>query len=119
MPEEPVTLVSLKGGAAVELFDRALEDVLKNIADVNTDPKAVRKISLDFVFKPGEERDTGAVLIRANTKLAGIQPAGTIVYFGRLGGKLAAVENNPKQLTFDQGKPGPVPIDAAARKERP
>jgi hypothetical protein len=118
MPEEPVTLLSLKGGAAVELFDRALEEVLRNIQDPNTEAEARRKIVLEFIFEPGKDRDVGSVFIKPSTRLAGAKPEATIVYIGRrAGGKLMAVENNPRQLAFDQGKPGPTPIDTA-RKER-
>lgn len=46
MQEVPVTLVSIGGGAAVELFDIELERVLANIKDVNTDPKTRRRITL-------------------------------------------------------------------------
>lgn len=45
--DDHVTLTTIKDGAAVELFDAALEEVLKNIEDPNFKAKAKRGIRLD------------------------------------------------------------------------
>ena len=44
--EEKLTLSNLGNGAAVELFGIELRRVLKDVMDPNTDPKAVREITL-------------------------------------------------------------------------
>ncbi len=112
MPEEPVTLVSLGGGALVEHFDIELERVLKNIEDVNTDPEAARTITLKVTFKPNEERSIADIHISAASKLASIKPTRTVVYMGKKLGKTVAVESNPQQSgLFDDKKPGPVPAN--------
>jgi hypothetical protein len=112
MLEEPLTLVSLKGGALVELFDRALEQVLKNIADPNTDAESVRKIKMEVAFKADEERTRCAVILKCTPVLAGIKPVGTIAYLGRIKGEWSAVENDPAQGNLFDKKAGPTSINA-------
>jgi hypothetical protein len=103
MEETPVTLVSIGGGAAVELFERELQAVLKSIADVNTDPEALRTITVTVKIKPTPERSMGQVLIDAKSKVPGASPHTTTIYMGRVKtGELVAVESNPKQLSFDK-----------------
>jgi hypothetical protein len=110
--QEVVTLTTLAGGAAVELFQNELDRVLRNIADPNTDAKGVRKIQLTIAIKPNEDRDMGAVTISATSKMASVKPAPTVIYMGEHRGQPVAVETNPKQISMFQEKaPGrPVPV---------
>lgn len=108
--EEPLTLVTLKGGTMVELFDRALEQVLKNLADPNTDAQSIRKIKMEVIFKANDDRDQCAVVLKCTPVLAGIKPVGTIAYLGRVKGVLMAVENDPKQGALFDKKTGPTPL---------
>jgi hypothetical protein len=95
--ETEVSLESLGNGAAVELFSDALGKVLNNIVDINTDPKAVREVTLKVKIKPNEDREVGQVQISTATKLAPIKSVDTVVFIGRRGGQAIAVESNPKQ----------------------
>lgn len=114
MDETPVTLVSIGGGAAVELFDIELERVLRNIADVNTDPKAMRTITLTIKVRPNEERAYGDVLITATSKLASGKAHQSLMYVVRRAGQVMAIEQNPKQLSI----PGEVvQIGGGERKQ--
>lgn len=114
MPEVPVTLVSIGEGAMVELFDIELEKVLRNIADVNTDPTQAREITLKVRIKPDEDRAVGGVKIVASSKLASNKGAATLIYMGKRGNQFVAVENNPKQSAlFDQPKPTAVPANVS------
>jgi len=98
-----VTLATLADGAASELFQSELERVLRNIQDPNTDAKQKRTITLTVTFAPDEEREIGAVSVKAAAKLAGLKGAKTHVYFGRHQGQLVATEYNPKQAgLFDE-----------------
>jgi hypothetical protein len=98
-----VTLATLADGAAAELFQSELDRVLRNIADVNTDAKQKRTITLTVTFAPDEERELGHVTVKAAAKLAGLKGAKTNVYFGRHQGQLVATEYNPKQSgLFDE-----------------
>jgi hypothetical protein len=101
-----VTLETLAGGAAVELFNTELARVLANIADPNTRADAARTLTLEVTIKPTEDRDMGAVSVQALAKLAPIRPATTRIFFGRRQGKLVAVEHDPKQPgLFDSPTP--------------
>ena len=96
-PQQVVTLISLREGAACELWQANLARVLENLADRNTDWKAGRRITLQFDFKTNEGRELCDVAIKAATKLAGLKPVETIVYLGKQNGEFIAVENNPQQ----------------------
>lgn len=99
--EEKLSLVNLKSGAAVELFDLALQKVLDNIADINTKSDAKREITLKVIFKPTYDREGGKVEIECAAKLASAPSVGSILYFGKdETGRGVAVEHNPKQPTF-------------------
>ena len=52
--EEKLALENIGDGAASELFDIALQDVLKDIEDPNKKQDAVRSIVLKFNFKPAD-----------------------------------------------------------------
>lgn len=98
-----VTLESLADGAAAELFQSELDKVLRNIADPNTDPTAVRRVTLVVAIQPDDDREVGEVSVKATAKLAGLKGARTRVFFGRHQGELVATEYNPKQQgLFDE-----------------
>jgi hypothetical protein len=114
--DDRVTLTSIKDGAALELFEAALEEVLSNIEDENFRAKSKRTIALKFTFDVGEDRDIGAVHIEVDTKLAGRNPASTVVHFGRRLGALIAVEYDPRQRDIfdpDRGE-GITPLASVA-----
>jgi len=46
-----VSLETLKGGAAVQLFDEELQKVLANIMDPNTEAGAVRSVRLAPLYQ--------------------------------------------------------------------
>jgi hypothetical protein len=104
-PLPTLTLENLCGGAALELFQSELDKVLRNIQDPNTDAKAVRKVTLEVIFAPDDEREVGAVSVKASTKLSGLKAAKSQVYFGRHEGRLVATEWNPKQQGLFDEKP--------------
>lgn len=112
-PQEPVTLVSMADGAAVELFDRMLEDALRNIQDVNTPPKAKRTITIKVEITPDEDRTLGNVSVSASTKFPSINTVNTKFFMGKIAGKPAAVESNPQQMGLF-GKPGANVVQMAA-----
>jgi len=100
MEAERVSLISIGGGAAVELFDRELERVLRNVLDPNCPADAKRKITLTFTFAPDDRRECSRVAISSETKLAPPLGHGTLVYLGELDGEVAATEFNPRQATL-------------------
>lgn len=110
MDEPTVTLATLGQGAAGELFEKELSEVLKNIADVNTDPKAKREVLIRVSITPNDEREIGDTVVAVTSKLAPVKRVKTVLFLGRRQGRLVAVESNPKQMTFDQGAPRPVAV---------
>ena len=89
----PVTLTEMQGGAMQEIFERELEKVLENIQDVNTGPKATRKITLEVEFKPNESRDIAECTIRAHSKLSPVRELMSTVYLDGNGKALEKVED--------------------------
>jgi hypothetical protein len=67
---EKLSLVNLKGGAAVEMFDLALQRVLDNVADINMTGKP-REIVLKVKIVPTDDRTLIGYEIEINSKLAG------------------------------------------------
>lgn len=102
MEPQPVTLRNLASGAVEELFDEELQNVLRNIADPNTDPETAREITIKVRIKPDEERQLGGVTVGVTSKLAAFKRVKTVIFMpGRQGQKYVAVESNPKQLTLE------------------
>lgn len=87
------SLENLLNGAAVELFNNELRKVVADIQDQNTDPKAVRVVTLTFKVKPHEaDRTVTITLLGVNSKLAGPKPVAGILYMDRQGGEAVALE---------------------------
>jgi hypothetical protein len=70
---ERLTLATIKGGALIEQFDRALAEVVANIADVNTTTKP-RKIKLIVKVVPSEDRSVFEIDGHTQTEIAGQDP---------------------------------------------
>jgi hypothetical protein len=83
MGEESVTLETLGQGAALERFNLALQDVLDNIQDVNTDPKKARTVTLKATIKPSADREVGEIVVDVVSRLAPIAPFDVRVFLGR------------------------------------
>lgn len=114
MQQTEVTLAGLANGGAVELFDRELARVLANIADPNTEPKTVRKITVEVFIKPQEDRESGQIAVRVASKLAPNKPMASTVYMGQQGGRLVAVTIDPRQHDMFHGGADVLPL---TRKE--
>lgn len=97
MPDERVTLVSIGNGAALELFERELTNVLTNIADINTSPRQKREITIKMTFKPDENRERADVQVAVTSKTAGVRPVDREVFLGKQNGEPVAVQSNPRQ----------------------
>lgn len=117
MSEEIVTLASIANGAALELFDHELTRVIANIADVNTSAKTKRGINIKVVIQPDEDRGIGFATVEVTSKLAGVKPVSSTMYFGKKDGALVAVQNNFNQPgIFDEEKSNVTPLTPVDRK---
>ena len=70
---EKLSLTTIKDGAAVEMFDNCLDQVLQNIADINTNLKD-REIKLTVKIKPSKDRSFIAYAIFCDPKLQSQEP---------------------------------------------
>lgn len=96
--KEGISLDTLNQGAAVERFNLALQEVLDNIQDPNTDPKKARTVNLKCTIKPDTDRGVGVVVVDVVSKLAPIAPFDVRVFLGRdKDGKGYASEYHPNQ----------------------
>jgi hypothetical protein len=107
---EIVSLESLSGGAIVERFSLALQEVLDNIIDPNTDAKKTRAISLKFTVKPDESREFCTVEIGSEVKLAPISPLSTQFFIGMKDGKGVACERSTRQADMFEKTPLPANV---------
>lgn len=108
-----LTLTNIAGGAAPELFARELADVMRNIDDVNTEPKGARTITIQVRFYPGADRQTIGAEVAVSSKLAAVTSAAGTVLMGRKNGKLAAFVGDFTQPgLFDDGV---QPLHAAGK----
>ncbi len=103
---EKVSLATLNGGAVTDLFNAELEKILENIEDENTQPTAVRSVSIKVEIKPDKTRRTGTTRLSVSSKLASVKPQESLLYFDSDAGELAAFEDNPRQevLAFEEPK---------------
>jgi hypothetical protein len=98
----PLTIESLYGGGAVERFHFALQEVLQNILDPNTDAKKPRKVKLELTIKPNELRNMADLTISTTTTLCPPAPLETSILIDKdKAGKAHAAEmfngENPEQ----------------------
>ena len=103
--QEKLSLTNILGGAAVEMFDRCLNDeVLPNIADINTTLKQ-REIKLTIAFLPADEnRNLLAFAIKCESKLCGQEPVKAYADIQLDSkGRVVAVERvtNQRELPFN------------------
>jgi hypothetical protein len=113
--EEKVTLDTICGGVAHDLFERELKRALDNIQDVNTDAEVKRTITLTFTLEPREERNSIVTKVDSNAKLAPSKGGSGVVWAGidrRTGECVASVINlKQRQLDFDASQPkGPAGV---------
>jgi len=93
-----VTLETLAGGAAAELWDAELRKVLENIRDENTDPDEKRELTLKVTIAPTPDREGLNTSVKVTSKLAGFRPIPVHLHMGRKDGQLVAVGFDPKQM---------------------
>lgn len=96
--KDAVTLSNLCGGAIEEIFQREWGSVLANVADVNVDAEAKRKITLELTLKPFKDRSGAQVSFSCKSKtIPAVAVEGT-VFLQRRGLVMVAVPHDPKQI---------------------
>lgn len=98
MRQERVNLENLGNGAAAELFENELSNVIANILNPNTKPDVLRSITLKLKIKPDKNARTMCTTeISCESKLAPSQPHETTMFVGMEHGEAVATEYNPDQ----------------------
>ena len=77
-----INLETLAEGGLTEKVNMALQEVLNNIIDPNTDYKVKRKLTIDITFISQEDRDLALLDIQTKTKLAPPKSIGTKIVIG-------------------------------------
>jgi hypothetical protein len=101
---EKITLENLGAGAAIELFNRELTEVIKNIEDVNIPAKVAREINLKIIITPTEQRDSGFIEIKCSSKIVGTKGLSVPIMFGTEKGKTVIYQMIPEQGNLDLGQ---------------
>lgn len=70
MEKVKINLETLAGGAFAERTRQAVQEVMENIADPNTDYKTKRKVTIDITFTTAEDREVIECDAIAKVKLA-------------------------------------------------
>lgn len=101
---DPMNMGNLCRGAALEMFEKLLPEILDNIRNPNTKVNVKRKLSLEFTFVPNAERNYAEVTITPTIKTAGVKPAEGSIFIAQVGGTTTAFTHDPRQdeLTFSK-----------------
>lgn len=92
-----LTIENICGGCVEERFQRELELVLRNIADVNTPHDQKRTFSLEFEFRPFPDRSGANIVLNVKSKLAAIEPVVGTTFFAKDGARTKAFNHDPRQ----------------------
>lgn len=103
--DETVSLSNICGGAIEEVFQKEFATVLANIGDVNTDPEAKRKITLELTVKPFKDRSGALVTFACKSKTVPVEAVEGTVFLRRQGMVLVAVPHDPQQIRMFDPKP--------------
>lgn len=118
---QEISILDIMGGAIQERADLELQGILKNIADLNTDLKKVRTLTIKFFLTACEERSSISVDVQVDSKKAPLKKVSTQLTLGELEGRLVAVEQSkaiPGQLDLtgrEQGKEKVINLGSAKR----
>src|SRR5258708_38078634 len=104
MDQETLSLENICNGGVPEVFERELSEVLKNIADVNTDPEETRKITFEFIFEPTKDRTGAVVRFRCKSKVAPVEEVSGQCFLQRRGATDVAIAHDPNQARMFDGK---------------
>jgi hypothetical protein len=102
MDSENVNLGNICGGAVEELFQRELASILENVGDVNTDPEAKRKMTLEFTFEPFPDRSGAQVTFACKSKVVPVDAVKGTMFLQRRGTAMVAVPHDPRQARLFQ-----------------
>jgi len=109
-----LSIDNMADGAVYEMLNEAIKRMAENVADPNTEPTQKRKITLSLDVLPFKDRSGAQYKARIDTKLAGLRPAESTMYFAKKNGEHLAFGRNTRQeeIQFDM----PAPVEAPKPK---
>ena len=93
----PAKLTTIARGGIEPLFDRALQQVVDNVKDVNTDPKKSRRIVITLKCTPYPDRSGVQISASIETKLQSPDGVEGTIFIGKEGGRNRAYTQDIKQ----------------------
>ena len=107
-----IDIATICGGGVNEVFQREFREVLKNIADPNTDPEGTRKLTLTFTVKPHEDRSGAQVFFTCRAALQPAVVAKAPVFLSRHEGTLKAYAVDQRQGSLFGGNEAKPSVSA-------
>lgn len=98
MEPETISLATICHGSVPEIFERELNEVLKNIADPNTAPEKARSITLRFTVKPTEDRSGADIDFSCRSSLQPVKLVKSRMFLSRHTGLLKAYAQDQRQV---------------------
>jgi len=98
---EKVDAGQLGGGAIIELFNKGLEEAIKNIQDLNTRAQTVRTVTVTVKLTPDANREFVQYALEMRTKLAPVREFEGTAMVGVKNGTPVLLEHNPNQITIE------------------
>ena len=108
-----IALLDVAGGAVSEQLEDALQRVLANVTDVNTEATGTRTITAKWTLKPTDDRTLIVCEVDVQTKLTAPRKVATRFFVGHdANGCLVAQEEHPTQMrmAFDAMAGAPAGI---------
>lgn len=92
-----VDLTTICGGGLPEMFQREMDDVMKNIADPNTDPNKPRQIKMVVDIYPSQDRQTCRLAVGVTSKTLPVARMGGSLFISNQNGVLQAYSTDIRQ----------------------
>lgn len=109
---EKLSILNVDEGGAIAQVDYQLQQAIKNCADINTDDKHKRKVTLTVTIVPNRDRDGATVTYQVVAKLAPPSAGEDRVYIGQdADGPVGSIHTRHQgTLAYDEdAQPTPTP----------
>ena len=93
-----VELATFQRGVVIDMFNEEFNKVLRNIADDNVNPDAVREITIKVSVKPDKTRRTATTKVDVTSKLAPLNSSDGMMFIDIGAGKACAYEDDYEQM---------------------
>lgn len=109
-----LSIDNMADGAVYEMFNEAVKRLAANVGDPNTEPTQKRRITLTIEAAPFKDRSGAQYKVKVDTKLAGLRPAESTMYFAKRNGEHLAFGRNTRQEEIQFGMSDAEPAEKKA-----